>query len=452
MAAATGTTIAAVASPPGRGLRAVLRLSGPDARRIALESCTGHDGPPGLDARGFEEVRFHDGRGDQPALLLWMPGPRSFTREDVVELHLPGAPPLVALALDRLLALGAVPAEPGEFTRRAFLSGRLDLTRAEGVLALVSARSDEERRAATALMFGGLDERMRALRDTLDALRALCEASLDFDESETGHVPTDELRAGVESVRAGLSEALAWEERRFPAPGEPRVVLAGAPNAGKSRLFNRLTGERAIVSAHPGTTRDRVTGTWTLAGTPCRLTDTAGADAAARGPDAEAQQHARAERDAADLELLVVDAAGREVAALGVAARARIVAWNKIDLAAARPCPPAPFADAPWIAVSAATGEGLASLAEEAARALGLVGGGTRRAGVARELTARHKHSLREAQRELSGSLAALEEGLPLDLFAESLRAATDHLDRITGRTTPEELLDRIFARFCLGK
>lgn len=452
MAAATGTTIAAVASPPGRGVRAVLRLSGPDARRIALESCRTPAGPPALLARGFETVRFHDGRGEQPALLLWMPGPRSFTREDVVELHLPGAPPLVARALERVLALGAVPAGPGEFTRRAFLSGRLDLTRAEGVLALVSARSVEERRSATALLFGGLEERMQALRDTLDTLRALCEASLDFDESDTGHVPMDELRAGAEGVLSGLSEALAWEERRFPPPGEPRIVLTGAPNAGKSLLFNRLTGERAIVSDFPGTTRDRLNATWTLAGVPCRLADTAGTDAAARGPDEEAQVHARAEREAADLELFVIDAAGGADEEPGPTAGARLLVWNKIDLAAARPFPPGPLAEGPWVAVSAATGAGLESLAEKAAEQLGLGGGGTPRAGVARELTTRHKHSLREAKRELADSLAALDVGLALDLFAESLRAATDHLDRITGRTTPEDLLDRIFARFCLGK
>src|SRR5262245_53308739 len=184
-----------------------------------------------------------------PLLLLWMPGPRSFTREDVAELHLPGSPPLLDAALERVLALGATPAEPGEFTRRAFLSGRIDLTRAEGVLALVGARDDRERRAGAALLAGGLADRIEALRDRLEDLRALCEASLDFDERDTGHVPEGEIEERLAGVRAALAEAHAFEVARASPGGEPRVVLTGAPNAGKSSLFNRLAGaERALVA------------------------------------------------------------------------------------------------------------------------------------------------------------------------------------------------------------
>jgi len=205
-----------------------------------------------------------------------MPGPRSFTREDVAEFHLPGSQPLLVAALARLLELGARPAAAGEFTRRAFHSGRIDLTRAEGVLALIRARNEAEVRSASALLFGGLARRIEGLRAELDGLRALCEASLDFDETDTGHVPEEELeRRAAQGVR-GLREAREWEERRAPASLVPRIVLAGRPNAGKSRLFNRLARGEVLVSDHAGTTRDTVNATWTLAGVDCLLVDTAG--------------------------------------------------------------------------------------------------------------------------------------------------------------------------------
>ena len=299
-------TIAAIASPAGAGLRGVLRISGDQTRCIVDASC----GTPSLAARGAFEVCFDDGRGVQPALLLWMPGPRSFTREDCAELHLSGSPPLLAAALARVLALGARLAEPGEFTRRAFENGRIDLSRAEGVLALVSARNEEQRRAASALLVGGLDERVAALRDGLDDLRALCEASLDFDESDTGHVPTAELADGARAVRRGLEEASAWEARRTPPSGAPRIVLAGPPNAGKSSLFNRLTRGEALVSELAGTTRDTLTAEWNVGGSVCRLLDTAGVEEAEGEAPARAQEHARGARRRADLVLWLAPADG----------------------------------------------------------------------------------------------------------------------------------------------
>ena len=263
----TSATIAAISSPPGAALRGILRLSGPSTRDLvnaALVTGAQPDSMLGVDSpRRVFSAGFDDGIGTQPALVFWMPGPHSYTREDVVELHLPGAEPLLRRALSRLLELGATAAAPGEFTRRAFLNGRIDLTRAEGVLELVQSTNDAERRAALRLFDGGLDRRVGALRDALEDVRALCEASLDFDESDTGHVPEEDLIARIDSIGSDLDEAMGWEIARQPPSALPRVHLFGAPNAGKSSLFNALAapsdGTRALVSEHAGTTRYAVT-------------------------------------------------------------------------------------------------------------------------------------------------------------------------------------------------
>jgi tRNA modification GTPase len=467
------TTIAAISSPPGAARRGVIRISGPATARILAASCWTDAGPLAVAKRSARAARFDDGIGEQPALVLWMPAPHSFTREDVAELHLPGAPLLLDRALRRVLDLGAEAAQPGEFTRRAFLNGRIDLTRAEGVLALVSARNEEQQRAATALLFGGLGERMDQLRDSLDALRALCEASLDFDESDTGHVPTAELAQALAEVRIGLDEALAFEERRTIHEGQPRLALVGAPNAGKSSLFNRLVSsekamDRALVSGAAGTTRDAKAAFWTVAGVQCRLLDTAGlvevsgGTGGARDLEHAAQDVTARETRAADLWLWVVDATSG-VDHVGAEPWRRIqdgsgasvlLIWNKVDLpGAVRPPVPDAAHALGSVSVSARTGAGVDELAALVASALGLgAGAGEGHGGVGRELHVRHRDALVRAAREVDVAARGLDQQAPLDLVAEAMRAATDELDRISGRTTPEGLLDRIFARFCLGK
>jgi len=471
----SASTIAAVSSPPGPGRRGVLRLSGPRAREIvnvvfasdvgALEAST---------ARCVRAGRLDDGTGTQPARLLWMPGPHSYTREDVAELHVPGSPPLVARALARLLECGAEAARPGEFTRRAFLNGRIDLTRAEGVLELVQATSEAERRAAVHLLGGGLDRRVRPLRDRLDETRALLEASLDFDETDTGHVPAAELARGLADVARRLDEALSWEVARQPPSALPRVVLFGAPNAGKSSLFNRLAAGRALVSDLAGTTRDSLRALWNpddperSGGSALLLVDSPGLDSRVRtGPDASAQHLAAREWASAELVLWVVDAANATAGDLerqlaDAPPEAPILcAWNQIDRSEASGSPAGDVAElfdrrgVLALPVSARTGEGLGELAARVAarfRAAGPGADGGEEAGVGRELFARHRRALEEAAEELARARAALDSGVPLDLVAETLRGATQALDGIEGRTTPEDLLDRIFARFCLGK
>ncbi len=445
-------TIAAVSSPPGPALRGVIRVSGPDARRLIERTFAREEDESGPLRRGVFPGRFHDPRGSQPALLLWMPSPHSYTREDVAELHLPGSPPLLDAALERLVELGARLAGPGEFTRRAFLNGRLDLTRAEGVLELIEATNEGERRAAGLLLEGGLDERVRGLRAELEDLRTLCEASLDFDETETGHVPGDELSARAAAAAAALDEALGWEVRRQPPSALPRVVLRGAPNAGKSSLYNALAGGEggALVSEHAGTTRDALAALWTLPGGTCLLLDAPGLDPGATGPDATAQGLASRERRSADLLLRVVEAG----TAPGEDPRSAVphrVVWSKADLA---PGFAPPAGD---VLTSARTGEGLEELGAVVARALGLDGDPDAASegpspGLARELFARHRQALVHAASALGRAREMIAEEAPLDLVAERLREATDALDGIAGHTSPEDVLDRIFSRFCIGK
>src|SRR5690349_10060323 len=305
-----GDTIAAIATPPGGAARALIRLSGPRAAEIVAALWRG---PFERGARALFRGRVDDGVGTQPALLAWMPGPRSFTREDVAELALPGAEPLVRALLARLVQLGARPAEPGEFTRRAFHSGRIDLSRAEGLLEMVLAGNEAQRAAAAELVAGGLAARVEALRAELLDLAALSEASLDFEESDTGHVPAAELEGRGRSLLQKLDEALSFEGARARRGGEPRVLLAGAPNAGKSTLFNALVGrEEALVHAQAGTTRDLVRAELALARGACLLVDSAGLEPGTDALGRAAQGQTRAALAAADLLLWVVDASRGE--------------------------------------------------------------------------------------------------------------------------------------------
>jgi tRNA modification GTPase len=455
------TTIVAVASPPGPGARAVLRLSGPRASELLRAAWAQPSDLPDLARRGIFRGRFRDGRGELPLCVYWMPGPRSFTREDVAELHVPGSPPLVASVLARLVELGAVPAAPGEFTRRAFLSGRIDLTEAEGVLTLVHANDRAEARAGAALLFGGLSERVAALRAALDDLRALCEASLDFDEADAGHVPAAEIESRLADLERDLARASSWEAQRTDASGVPTIVFVGAPNAGKSSLFNALCGdERALVSDVSGTTRDLVTADIDLAGFGVRLVDGAGFDAAARGADKTAQALMQAASTTADAVLWVVDAtrsdperAASETSALPPDVPV-LLAWNKVDAPGARPEPPEGLhrLARAWVPTSARTRAGLRELGAELFERLGRSPGEATGSGLARMLGTRHRLALEGARAELEAGRTGWRAGAPLEILAEHLRLATARLDQVTGATTPEDILDRIFARFCLGK
>jgi tRNA modification GTPase len=441
-------TIAAIASPPGPAARGVIRVSGPRASELVRATWSGAI-LPDLSERVLARGAFDDGRGTQPLLLLWMKGPRSFTREDVAEFHLPGHPGLLDAALLRLVELGARRAEPGEFTRRAFHSGRIDLTRAEGVLALVFAANEAEARAARALLYGGLEGRVAAARAALVDVRTLVEASLDFDENDTGHVPAREIEALAEKAAREIELARGFEQSRAPGSGLPRVVLCGAPNAGKSSLFNVLAGEDALVSRHAGTTRDVLEARVLVPGGSAILIDTAGIESAGGGPSAAAQQAAERARAEADVWLWVVDGTGADIVQEPVASSGRptILVWHKADLAG----PPLEWAAqvgaVERVAVSSVTGQGIDALRGVIGQVLGRLTGGR-----GREIFQRHERALGEAGAELLRARAGLRGSEALELVAEHLRRATDALDQVSGGTTPEDVLDRIFAAFCLGK
>jgi tRNA modification GTPase len=379
------------------------------------------------------------------------------TGEDVVELNTVGAPPLFARLVARLVALGAVPAEPGEFTRRAFESGRLSLEQAEGVLALVEARNAEAARAAHELVAGGGRADRERVREELAELVALAVASLDFSEDDSADVPRAELASAASRACRGVARLAEADARRPLARAGARAVLIGAPNAGKSSLFNRLAGARALVSPHAGTTRDPLhaelgDGRFTV-----ELVDTAGLELGRGAVGRAAQERGRDVRASAALGVWVVDATVAERESLAreraefAAVPEVLLAWNKIDRGRAQPPPEATALAALRVAacfsVSALSGAGV----EELGRAI-VARAAAAEVGLAREVALRHREALGCAASELELARAALSANAPLDLALEHLREALAALDRLSGRSAPEELLDRIFARFCVGK
>ncbi len=472
--ASAADTIVAAASPPGDGQRTVLRISGGLASSVGASFGAGALGV----RRDVRRVRLDEELFDTQALAIWMPGPGSYTAEDTLELHLPGAPPLVAAAIQRALELGCRIALPGEFTRRAFENGRIDLARAEGVADLIAAETTAERRAALALLGGGLERRIDQLRDSLEELCALCEASLDFDEADTGHVPRAELRTLGEAAAVALEAAKAFVAARAPVRELPEVVLLGRPNAGKSSLFN-LLGGRALISHHAGTTRDALVLELRLpSGREVRVIDLPGLERA-RGPlEREAAERAEERIREADLALLCVDSSAEgPTTAEGEALMARLPGlddgpglekgagldkagvlwvWTKSELVQrARATAPQELSLPPEsvVRISVQAERGLQRLLDLVDASLDRVVA-KRAANRARgQLGARHSDALQRSGVGLAQALELLEQGqAPLDIAAEHLRDALQPLEEVTGRTQPEDLLTRIFSRFCLGK
>ncbi len=384
--------------------------------------------------------------GGRPGAVAFR-APRSYTREDVVEIHLPGSPPLVEALVRELVEAGARPARPGEFTLRAFLNGRLDLAQAEAVERIISAEDQEERRAALELLGGGFSRRLRDVESALLDLCADAEASMDFPEEDIEILSAEEARrraaAALESLRSLAAEtASAWVADRRPS-----AVLAGPPNAGKSSLFNALTGGDALVADAPGTTRDVLAAELDV-GVRVRLLDTAGLQEAS-GVDAEAVRRAREAAAAADVVLFVVDAADwRAALPLEPMGRPAILVVNKCDLA--------PGGDVgrrfhirEVVCTSAKTGEGLLEL--KMALAGMLAAGGASGPAARFRVDVRQRALLLEAEAALARAAGAAS-GLGMEFVALDLRAALWALGGITGRDAGEDLLDRIFSRFCLGK
>ncbi|MBM4379331.1 MAG: tRNA uridine-5-carboxymethylaminomethyl(34) synthesis GTPase MnmE [Deltaproteobacteria bacterium] len=437
------STIAAVATGPAPGGVGIIRLSGPEAVRAARQVAPGL--PAQLRPRFAHLARFVDRSGAllDEGLILHFPAPASYTGEDVVELHAHGSPRLLSLLLGELLATGhARLAGPGEFTRRAWLNGRVALQAAEGVADLVAADSEAAVRAAAAQVAGALSAQLGPVVDGLRALHADVEAVLSFpDESEGAE---EGLCRRLAQVHGGVAQLCERARQGRVVRRGARVVLVGPPNAGKSTLFNRMLGEeRALVDEAPGTTRDALEARLELGGLSVTLVDTAGLREAPGRVEALGVQRARAEVAAADLVLLVLppgEDAGGWRGELGAAAPV-VEVRSKRDLAAAGPG----SGGAAW--VSGLSGEGVAGLLEQVR--VRLTGYGT--AGAVSITGERHAECLFRAAQALDRAREAHVVST-LEVVAGELGLALAALLDITGEDASEALLDEVFRRFCIGK
>ena len=450
-----GDTIAAIASPQGGAARGIVRLSGEGVERC-LEACFTPAGfiplggltKPSVIQGSLRSAGLTVGL---PCDLYFWPTSKSYTREPAAELHTLGSPPLLAIALDALCAAGARVAEPGEFTLRAFLAGRIDLTQAEAVLGVIDARDRVELECALDQLAGGLARPLSVLRDSLLDLLAHLEAGLDFVEEDIAFIARDELdrelRTAAQAV-AALADRLSARDSSAPAL---RAVLVGWPNVGKSSLFNALARDAlALVSSQPGTTRDYLIADLELEGATCRLVDTAGIEPEASQPTAAAAQELRDEQDArANVRLVCIDSTrplnGWEQAAVSGCGPFDLLVRTRCDL------PPVAVDLLPSaIETSSVTGFGLDRLRERLAAAARAVDPGTS-AAVAGTAT-RCRESLRLAADCLSSARDLAGQSAGDELVAAELRVALSELGKVVGAVHTDDLLDRIFSRFCIGK
>lgn len=438
----TADTIVALASAAGPGARAIVRLTGPDAIGIAGRICATSEPLSAAQRRLLPcHLRLSGLHSALPGDVVTWPAPRTYTGQQLVEIHTLSSPPLVELLVAELLQAGARAARPGEFTLRAFLAGKLDLTRAEAVLAVIEAGDRTELRQALAQLGGGLARPAQALREDLLNLLADVEAALDFADEDIRFVDDSALLLRLGSALAQVTLLGRQVERRGVSDRTFRVALAGRPNAGKSSLFNALGGS-ALVSPEPGTTRDYLVQRLHLDGTDIDLIDTPGRLADVSGLEARAQALGREQAGAADLVLVCV-AAGNEAdsdesALLGAPFPPALAIATQCDRAAAAPG---------WLPTSALTRIGLESLrrtlAEEARR--------RREPALAPSLSRCRQHTAACLQ-HLRRAHALVIGQEPPELLALELRGALQQLGELAGMVYTNDLLDRIFSRFCIGK
>lgn len=436
-------TIAAIATPAGRGGVGIVRISGPAAPLIG-RAVAGEVPAP----RRATLAVFADERGERidEGLVLYFPAPHSYTGEAVLELHAHGGPVVMQMLLGSCVAAGARLAEPGEFTKRAFLEGKLDLAQAEAVADLIDAASREAARSAQRSLSGEFSAAINAIVEQVTDLRALVEALIDFPEEDIDALHAGDAAKRLDDVQDALKDLLQRSRQGSLLSGGLRVVIAGAPNAGKSSLLNRLVGEeRAIVTPIAGTTRDALRETIEIGGVPMTLVDTAGIRDSEDHIERLGVARTKQELEHADVVLAVIDAADSQAPMWSgfPVGRARIDVFNKCDLVPAFVLPVGhPH---PAVLLSTKTGEGLPALRQAILAAIGWSSAGET-VFLARE---RHLLALEQALAHLHA--ASTEHGR-WELFAEELRLAQHALGSITGSVTADELLGRIFARFCIGK
>jgi tRNA modification GTPase len=449
--------IVAIATAPGRGGIGIVRMSGADLNPVIAAVLGGRT----LEPRHATFCDFVDAHGatlDQ-GIALHFPAPHSYTGEDVLELQGHGGPVVLRVLVSRCLeagrSIGARLAEPGEFTRRAFLNDRLDLAQAEAVADLIDASTETAARSAARSLAGDFSRAIHGLTEQLTELRALVEATLDFPEEEIDFLERADAAGRLQRARAALDEVLQRARQGAVLREGLHVVLVGAPNVGKSSLLNALAGEEAaIVTAVPGTTRDRIVRQVEIGGLPLDIIDTAGLRETSDEVETIGIDRTLAEIERADVVLHLVDAADPSADADVLERVSRrtgrgvplLTVINKIDLTG-----DAPAVDGSTIRLSALTGRGLDLLRAELYR----LAGWDRTTGGENVYLARERHlqALHQARDHLEAAAAHAERrDAVLDLFAEELRLAQNALAAITGEFSADDLLGVIFSRFCIGK
>jgi tRNA modification GTPase len=449
-------TIAAIATGPGEYGIAIVRISGPLTLATLNTFVERSREKSEWLRRTLYHGHFHSPSGEviDEIMAVYFPGPHSFTGEDCGEIHCHGGRMVQRRILDILISGGLRLAAPGEFTRRAFLNGRIDLSRAEAVADLIHARSETSRRLAVAQLEGGIFRLVTTLRHQAADLLALIEAYVDFPEEEIDPLQEEQIATIATFLRNEFERLIAsYEQGRIVRDGASLLIL-GRPNVGKSSLMNLLVGEeRSIVSALPGTTRDTVEESIVLSGLPFRIIDSAGIRDSDDLVESLGVQRAFAKLAAADLVLLVYDASvgftADDAEILQRCARTPVLLIaNKIDL----PCPPTtPFLGLPQLAISCRSQSGLELLPAKIQEILA--------PNVEDEMAEgalicdlRHKEALLRAREALVSFERLVQDGAPLELAACELRAVLTSLGEIIGETTTDDILDRIFSRFCIGK
>ncbi len=451
-------TIAAIATPLGEGALAVIRLSGGEAFAIADKVFV----PQGKSSQKTSEAPTHtlqyghivsNGRTVDEVLVAVMRAPRTFTREHAVEITCHGGVLTAKMVLDAVLASGARMAEPGEFTRRAFLNGRIDLTQAEAVADLIAARTELAVAAANEQLAGKLSQRINQVRDQMMLTLAHIEAHIDFPEEDIAPDTHEQLLARLRDSVAFMDELLRTANEGQVLRRGIRAAIVGRPNVGKSSLLNQLLGhDRAIVSSIPGTTRDTIEETANIRGIPVVFIDTAGLREGTDEIEIEGIKRSRTSLERAELILHVLDNSEPLTDADSnylreFAGKKRIIVRNKSDLA---PRLELPTNGAPVVAMSCTSGVGLESLKDTIKS---LVWSGEIRADMLQVMiNSRHQDALRRAREATEKTIASFEDSEALEIAAMELRIATDAIGEVVGKTSTEDLLDSIFSQFCIGK
>lgn len=444
-------TIAALATPAGTAAIALLRITGPDTARLARE--LGGTAPLPRVARHVD-YRARSGAVLDDVLLTFFAGPKSYTGEDALEISAHGNPFIAQKILEDLFARGCRPAEPGEFTQRAFLNGRMDLSQAEAVMDLIHARSERALAAANQQLRGALGRRLNELVEALLRVIARVEAYIDFPEEDLPPEDRQVLERELERIAGETSRLLATSHYGEILRDGIRTVIVGPPNVGKSSLLNRLVGrERALVSPEPGTTRDFIEERIVVGPHCLRIIDTAGLNPSPAPLERLGMEKTRERLGEADLLLVVADATEPRVVGelmsqmQGVAG---ILVLNKSDLAPAAPVPTGIPPDWPAIRISALTGQGLNELTAAVVQRADTFQVSVGPEAIA--INARHARSLAEAADNLAQARQKLAGKEPVELLAADLRVVLAAFGEIVGKVDNERMLDQLFATFCIGK